>query len=266
MSSGGAGTAPKRTFDAPASNPFDVWSRADSSSRKPRFSRAEIATAAVRIADAEGVDALSMRRIAAELDAGTMTLYHYVRDKGELLTLMTDEVMGEMIVPTTELPVAWRQAMSVIAHRAHAALMRHPWMFDVFDHPGFGPNGIRHFEQCLTVLADFPGALPARMEVIGCVDEFVFGFVIMNRFDELHLTDGAGMQYVQALVAAGGYPMIAGLVEEFGADGMWSVLEKVQSDPNRFTRSLNALLDGIELRAEASRARPAPRRGTQRRT
>ena len=53
----------------------------------------------MRIADAEGFDAVSMRRIAAELDAGTMTLYHYVRTKDELLTLVIDAVMGEVVVP-----------------------------------------------------------------------------------------------------------------------------------------------------------------------
>ena len=54
---------------------------AGTGSRKPRFSRDDIARAALRIADAEGFDALSMRRLAAELDAGTMTLYHYVRPR-----------------------------------------------------------------------------------------------------------------------------------------------------------------------------------------
>ncbi len=52
----------------------------------------------MRIADAEGIDALSMRRLAAELGAGTMTLYHYVRTKDELLTLVTDAVMGEVVL------------------------------------------------------------------------------------------------------------------------------------------------------------------------
>ena len=63
----------------------------------------------MRIADAEGFDALSMRRLAAELDAGTMTLYHYVRTKDELLTLVVDAVMGEVVVPADErLPDDWR--------------------------------------------------------------------------------------------------------------------------------------------------------------
>ena len=89
----------------------DVWIRAEPGSRRPRFSREEIAAAAVRIADAEGFEAVSMRRIAAELDAGTMTLYHYVRTKDELLALVTDAVMGEVRARPTTCPTDWREAM-----------------------------------------------------------------------------------------------------------------------------------------------------------
>ena len=77
---------------------FDLWTRTEPSPRKPRFTRDDITAAAVRIADTEGFDALSMRRLATELDAGTMTLYHYVRTKDELLTLAVDEVMCEVVL------------------------------------------------------------------------------------------------------------------------------------------------------------------------
>ena len=81
---------------------LDVWTRTEPTGRQPRFTRDEIAAAAMRIADAEGFDAVSMRRIASELDAGTMTLYHYVRTKDELLTLVVDAVMGEVVLPPDE--------------------------------------------------------------------------------------------------------------------------------------------------------------------
>ena len=61
---------------------LDLWTRMEPGSRRPRFTREEIAGAAVHIADTEGIDALSMRRLATELGAGTMTLYHYVPDQG----------------------------------------------------------------------------------------------------------------------------------------------------------------------------------------
>ena len=77
---------------------IDVWTRTDRGSRKPRFNRSDIAAAAIRIADAEGFEAVSMRRLAAELDAGTMTLYHYVRTKDELLTLIVDAFLAEVVL------------------------------------------------------------------------------------------------------------------------------------------------------------------------
>jgi len=82
-----------------------------------------------------------MRRIATELDAGTMTLYHYVRTKDELLSLVLDSVMGELVIPDEEgLPSDWRDALTKIAERTRTALERHPWILDITDDPPIGPN------------------------------------------------------------------------------------------------------------------------------
>ena len=76
------------------SESLEVWTRPERGRRRPRYTRDEIAAAAIRVADAEGFDELSMRRLASELGAGTMTLYHYVRTKDELLALVHDAVMS----------------------------------------------------------------------------------------------------------------------------------------------------------------------------
>jgi AcrR family transcriptional regulator len=65
-----------------------------------------------------------MRRVAAELGAGTMTLYHYVRTKDDLRALMDDAIMGELLIPTDELPAGWRAALTEIARRSHATFRR----------------------------------------------------------------------------------------------------------------------------------------------
>ncbi len=92
-----------------------IWLREEPCSRKPGHSRARIAAAAVGLADSEGFEAVSMRRVAQELGVGTMTLYHYVANKDELVTLMMDAVMGEVLVPADRLPGEWRPAMARIA-------------------------------------------------------------------------------------------------------------------------------------------------------
>src|SRR5262249_50011294 len=101
-----------------------IWSRPEPGERRPRFSRQQIAATALAIADAEGFEALSMRRIAAELGAGTMTLYHYVRNKEELVALMDDAHMAESLVPEAERPEDWRKALTGICGRDREGVWR----------------------------------------------------------------------------------------------------------------------------------------------
>ena len=92
------------------------------------LSRADIVDTAVVIADAEGTDAVSMRRIARELRAGAMSLYWYVSSKEELHQLMLQKVQAE-----SEAPVPsgdWRADLGTYARNARAALLRHPWAID----------------------------------------------------------------------------------------------------------------------------------------
>ena len=103
------------------------------------------------LAYAEGLDAVSMRRVASELGVGTMTLCYYVATRDELLALMNDAMMGELVVPAGELPSDWRAALGLIAHRSRAAFRRHPWAIE--EPPGtLGPNAMRHFEQSLAAV------------------------------------------------------------------------------------------------------------------
>ncbi len=227
---------------------LDVWTRTEPAGRRPRFTRAEIARAALRIADDEGIDALSMRRLAAELDAATMTLYHYIRTKDELLALVTDAVMGEVVLPPGEaLPQDWREAVRVIAHRSRVVLGRHPWMFDIAGDPGIGPNSVRHFDQTLQAVASVPGDLVAKLDIVSAVDEYVFGYCIMHRNDTQtsKALDQGMFDYVIGLVGTGDYPALSALVDEAGAKSAWDQIEAHQRDDDRFDRNLDRLLDGL---------------------
>jgi len=236
---------------------LDIWMRAEPAGRRPRFRREEIAAAAVRIADAEGFDALSMRRLAAELGAGTMTLYHYVRTKDELLTLVTDEVMAEVIVPDDEgLPADWRAAMTVLAHRSRAAMARHPWILDITDDPAIGPNSVRHFDQSLEAVSSLDVDLDTRLDIITAVDEYVFGFSLMER-NNLQADESPGddmVDYVGGLLRTGTYPQLAALAAEMGLPEAWGRIESHFRDPGRFERNLERLLAGIESGLSAASA------------
>jgi AcrR family transcriptional regulator len=229
---------------------LDLWTRTEPTSRRPRFTREEITTAAMRIADTEGFDALSMRRLAVELDAGTMTLYHYVRTKDELLTLVVDAVMGEVVLgPDEPMPASWRDALTLIAEKTRAALLRHSWILDVSDDPAVGPNGVRHFDQSLQAVSSLPISVHDRFDIVSVVDEYVFGSCMAEREglrEDQGKPDERTISYVIGLVETGDYPELAALTEEFGLDGAWEQIEKHRRDPGRFTRNLRRLLDGIE--------------------
>ena len=229
---------------------FELWTRPGPGTRRPRFTRDEIAATAIRIADAEGFAAVSMRRLAAELDAGTMTLYHYVRTKDELLTLLTDAVMGEVVVPDDqEFPAHWRDAITLISERTRAALQRHPWILDITDDPPIGPNSVRHFDQSLQAVSSLDLELSAKFDIVLAVDEYVFGYCLHDRNNlqpESPAQDRDVMRYVEHLVTTGDYPQIAALVDEFGLEPAWEKIGAHHRDPGRFGRNLARLLDGIE--------------------
>jgi len=245
----------------PETDPLDVWTRGDRASRKPRFTRDDIAEAAIRIADAEGFDAVSMRRIAAELDAGTMTLYHYIRTKDELLSLIIDAFMGEVILPEgSRLPPSWREAMTVIARRSRDAIRRHPWMFDISDDPSLGPNGVRHFDQSLQALASLDVDLQGKFDVLMAVDEYVFGFCMHERNnhgpgDDNDQLSPALANYLADLIATGDYPAMESMTEGSSLDEVWTRIAGAMRDETRFDRNLKRLLDGFERSFGASDSR-----------
>jgi AcrR family transcriptional regulator len=234
----------------PASQP--IWTRPEPGARRPRFSREQIAAAALAIADAEGFDAVSIRRIAAALDAGTMSLYRYISAKSDLVALMDDAIMGESLIDG-ELPSDWREALALIARKTREALLRHPWAVQALQGAGaasqdgaFGPNGIRHFEQSLAALATAPLDTTAKLDLITLVDDYVFGHVLrageqQARFgedDPGHAAEIAG--YIQRQIATGQFPHLEKLTHDPAAQTL--------ADPGRvdvrFERGLRALLDG----------------------
>jgi AcrR family transcriptional regulator len=208
----------------------------------------------VRVADDEGFGALSMRRLAAELGAGTMTLYHYVRTKDELLTLVTDWVMGEVVLGEDEsLPPQWRDALTVLANRSRASMQRHPWILDISDDPAIGPNSVRHFDQTLEALSSLDTDLETKIDIAAMVDEYVFGHCLMER-NNLQTDDQSGyiVDYVEALLATGSYPQLAAMAADIGVAAGWSRIDSRLRDPARFDRCLGLLLDGIEANLAAT--------------
>jgi AcrR family transcriptional regulator len=209
-----------------------------------------IVTAAVRLADAEGLPALSMRRVAAELGAAAMSLYTHVPGKGELVDLMLDAVLAEMYPDEKVLTSgAWRTRLKNMATANWEFFLRHPWALHVATgRPPLGPGLMRKYELELRAV-DGLGLPEVQMDLlVTLVNGFVRGTVggVQEKADAERMTGitedqwwTATEPYVAQVFDAERFPTaarvgpIAG--EELGA-----------YDPDRtFEFGLERLLDGI---------------------
>lgn len=234
-----------------------IWTRPEPSTRRPRFTREQIAVAALSIADTEGLSAVSMRRVAAELRAGTMTLYYYIETKDELIALMDDAIIAEQIVPEEELPAGWYDGLTAIARRTRSALTRHPWVLAMPPVARLGPNAMRHLEQSLTVLASTPLGATAKLELLAVVEDFVRGNALRScevtaraarAGDEDQRVnqspEARARQFVLSRVRTGRYPHIQGLIAEEAVPASWGGGVGPSADEDRFERGLHATLRG----------------------
>ena len=133
---------------------MSVWEMPERGTRgpKPRHDRAVIAAAAVRIADADGVDGLTMRRVATELGMATMTLYNYLPTKDHLAQLVIDKLAAEYAYPQAP-PADKRAAIAELAGQAREIARRHPWVARIMQPPRPpGPNGLRYLDYFLGLL------------------------------------------------------------------------------------------------------------------
>jgi AcrR family transcriptional regulator len=141
--------------------------------------RDRIARAAVRIADAEGIAALSMRRVAAELGLATMSLYRYVQSKDELVVLMVDAVFADH-PPQEPPPVGWRAQLGQLGRLQWRICKDHPWLGRAtsFTRPQMAPGGMAHTEWAMRALAEH-GVDPATsLYIVLTVVAFTVGAAV----------------------------------------------------------------------------------------
>lgn len=223
------------------------------------------------MADAEGIDAVSMRRVARELGLGTMSLYHYVRGKDELIDVMSDAILGGQLVDDAELRKGWRPALRAIAVATRRNFERHPWIVGALQpRPRAvpGPNSLRHFDQSVGAVADLDVDLKTKMEIVTLIDDYVFGFSLRAYLAGLEQRVEeeepgwvqAVFDYMSVELETGAYPNVERIVEENrAAGGKDEDLPAMALAEGRFERGLEYVLDGIE--AELERKAPTRRRG-----
>lgn len=134
-----------------------LWDGPTPSSRGPRAALGveQIVDTAIALADRDGLGVLSMRKVAEQLGAGTMSLYRHVPGKGELLDLMYERVLGELPTPDPALG-GWRERLEAHANASLAHYHRHPWLLDMVagDRPPLGPNVLDAYEAQLAIMRE----------------------------------------------------------------------------------------------------------------
>ncbi|MFE7506729.1 TetR/AcrR family transcriptional regulator [Promicromonospora sp. NPDC057488] len=222
-----------------------VWLRPTRKARAARgqaFTQDDLASTAVAVADQDGLDDVSMRRVARELGITAMSLYWYVDTKEQLVELMVDRVFAEQKAPVG---AGWRELLRSIGTDTLESYRAHPWFTHALGRPGTlpGPAQLNRWDDHVRALTD-PGITP-RLErehvtlAVGTVKNFVLGYALnpahgvltpYARYPEVD-------QYLRDMVLSNGLDGIrsmAGLREQFTED--------------RFDDGLDIVLDGLQVR------------------
>jgi AcrR family transcriptional regulator len=254
-------TEPSRNSDSAAMRaasypsepvPPPPWQRTPTRAARRRrdpISKEAIVAAAIRLMDAEGFDALSMRRIAEELGTGAASLYWHVGSKDGLLDLVFDELIGEVSVPDPD-PPRWREQVKDLARAQRAGTLRHPYVVRVsIGRIPMGPNALVFSERTLAILR--AGGLPPDLAVRGShlLISTVNGFTI----DETGVS-GTGPEgaapAADAAAAAGAY--LATLPSARFPNLVSLAAEYSKSDRDeQFELLIDIFVDGLARLAEA---------------
>ncbi|MEU8207093.1 TetR/AcrR family transcriptional regulator [Streptosporangium sp. NPDC049046] len=215
------------------------------------LSTERIVRTAVRIADTEGLDALSMRRVATELGAGTMSLYRYVSGKDALVELMVEVVFGETSYPVS-VPGGWRTRLEIAARREWGMYSRHPWALRVIatPQPPLGPNVLADVEWAMRAM-DGLGLDPMTMHWVAMMVSAQVQGAALLLVNELEAERRTGVTTRQW--RASKTPMLLEILES-GQFPMLSRLYAQQDEPididEWFEFSLRHLLDGVAVLVE----------------
>lgn len=215
--------------------------------RKPTIDAADITRAAIAIADAEGLAAVSMARVAQEMGNATMALYRHVKSKDELLALMADAAFED---PPALPDGAWRDKVEVWAKALLAGIRRRPWFLQIpLGGPPSGPRSLAWFDRALGALDDTPLEPAEKVGVVMSLMTFVHGEAWLS----IALTQGFendpaqfSRQYAQRLretVDPRGMPALAKIV----ASGVFDVDNLIDADDMaaEFDFGLHLFLEGV---------------------
>lgn len=216
---------------------------------RPGLCLPRIVAVAVEVADAEGIEAVSMRRVAAELGVGTMSLYRHVPGKRELLDLMLEAVTAPPADPAIG-EGDWRAVLKAMARQGFQRYLDHPWLLQVnWSRPVLGPSALASLNQVMTGLRDLPLSDQEKVIVVSAVESLVNG-VARNHLNAQTAAEQTGVSdeefwaaqlpCLQRAIGSGEFPALAAMSEHSFGAGWERTLEF----------ALDRLLDGIAALVE----------------
>ena len=164
-----------------AEPPPVIWARLSSQGRGPTrtLDYGAITSAAIALADADGLDAVSMRKLAGRMDRSPMSLYRHIGSKDDLIELMYDAVLGELDLG--EAPSGdWRADLARLAREVRRVHHAHPWIARLGHRPTLGPNAIRLLEYGLAGVDGLGLGIDAMMDLMGTALQFTRGYVVQE--------------------------------------------------------------------------------------
>lgn len=213
------------------------------------LNRDRVLRAAVDLADASGIESLTMRRLGEALGVEAMSLYNHVANKGDLLDGMVDVVFGEIDLPPDD--VGWTEAMRRRACSVREALGRHRWAIGLMESRSSpGPATLRHHDAVLGCLRRGGFSIEMTAHAYALLDSYIYGFALQEAslpFENAEETAEVA-QDILGRFGADQYPYLTELAVEH-------VLRPGYAFADEFEVGLDILLDGLDLATRGRRTR-----------
>jgi AcrR family transcriptional regulator len=216
-----------------------------------------VVQAAVALAARDGIESLSMRRLADELGAGAMSLYHYVPNKEELLDGMVDVVFSEIELPPTG--VGWKTAMRRRAISTREVLNRHRWAVGLMESRATpGPASFRLHNAVLGCLREAGFSIDMTIQAYSVLDAYIYGFALQEKsvpFDSAEESAAVAEEQARQFAEHAEAQQSAALAEEFPylAEVVAGHVAEVGYDfATAFEYGLDLILDALERRRDSA--------------
>lgn len=221
------------------------------------LSKERVLQAAVALAARDGIESLTMRKLADELGAGAMSLYHYVPNKEELLDGMVDIVFSEIELPSTD--VDWKTAMRQRAISTREVLNRHRWAVGLMESRMTpGPASLRLHNAVLGCLREGGFSIEMAIHAYSVQDAYIYGFALQEKslpFDNTEESAAVAEEQVRQFAELAAERQFAALAEEFPylAEVVAGHVAKVGYDfAAEFEYGLDLILDALEKRRDTA--------------